>query len=230
MSESETYKELGALTRCKERWERWGWHILMQSKATCLLLPPSSIMKSLFRFAHDEAPGVRLAFIWASENITTNAGPISLRPTLTNCVISLKLTPIAWSEFKEESKGFSFFCIFAKKKIMHILQQPISREELRSLAGNTFGDMIKCVADVSMGILALDAELHADLERLLLENGSAQENLWGFNLYPNEEGEDFIEYDSLINIRSWQGNPSRGISNPETREAIEKIVAHFIIR
>ena len=118
----------------------------------------------------------------------------------------------------------------AKKKIMHLLQQPISREELRSLAGNTFGDMIKCVADVSMGILALDAELHADLESLLLENGSAQENLWGFNLYPNEEGEDFIEYDSLIIIRSWQGNPSRGISNPETREAIEKIVAHFIIR
>lgn len=29
---------------------------------------------------------------------------------------------------------------------MQILQQPISREELRSLAENTFGDMIKCVA------------------------------------------------------------------------------------
>ena len=112
---------------------------------------------------------------------------------------------------------------------MQILQQPISREELRSLAENTFGDMIKCVADVDEGLLALDAELHADLERLWLENGSAQENLWGFNLYPDEDGEDFIEYDSLINIRFWQGNPSRGISNPETREAIEKIVAQFII-
>lgn len=112
---------------------------------------------------------------------------------------------------------------------MQILQQPISREELRSLAENTFGDMIKCVSDVHEGLLALDAELHADLERLLLENGSAQENLWGFNLYPDEEGEDFIEYDSLINIRSWQGNPSRGISNPEIREAIEKIVAQFIL-
>ena len=112
---------------------------------------------------------------------------------------------------------------------MQILQQPISTKELRLLAENTFGDMIKCVADVSEGLLALDAELHADLERLLLENGSAQENLWGFNLYPDEEGEDFIEYDSLINIRSWQGNPSRGISNPEIREAIEKIVSQFII-
>ena len=112
---------------------------------------------------------------------------------------------------------------------MQILQQPIPKYELKRLAQNTFGDMIKCVADVRNGLLAIDAELHADLERLLLENGSVQEDLWGFNLYPDEEGEDFIEYDSLINIRFWQGNPSRGISNPETREAIEKIVTQFII-
>ncbi|MBR5398061.1 MAG: hypothetical protein IK145_09450 [Bacteroidales bacterium] len=112
---------------------------------------------------------------------------------------------------------------------MQILQTAITRAELAALAENTFGDMIKSVADVKRGLLALDAELHADLERLLLENGSAGEDLWGFNLYPDEEGEDFIEYDSLINIRSWQGNPSRGISDPETREAIENIVAQFII-
>ena len=122
-----------------------------------------------------------------------------------------------------------FFITFVKTHAMQILQTAITRAELAALAENTFGDMIKCVADVKQGLLALDAELHADLERLLLENGSAGEDLWGFNLYPDEEGEDFIEYDSLINIRSWQGNPSRGISNPETREAIEKIVAQFII-
>lgn len=111
---------------------------------------------------------------------------------------------------------------------MQILQQPISREELRTLAQNTFGDMIKCVADVQKGLLALDADLHADLERMLLENGSAQENLWGFNLWVEEEGEDFIEYDSLINIRSWQGNPSRGVENPEVRASIENIVDKFV--
>ena len=111
---------------------------------------------------------------------------------------------------------------------MQILQQPISREELRTLAQNTFGDMIKCVADVQKGLLALDADLHADLERMLLDNGSAQENLWGFNLWVEEEGEDFIEYDSLINIRSWQGNPSRGVENSEVRASIESIVDKFV--
>ena len=87
----------------------------------------------------------------------------------------------------------------------------------------------KCVADVRLGSLALDAELHADLERMLLENGSAAEDLWGFNLYPDEEGEDFIEYDSLINIRSWQNNPTRDVLDPDIREAIKQIVEQFII-
>ena len=111
---------------------------------------------------------------------------------------------------------------------MQILQQAISMAKLKELAQNTFGDMIKCVADVKRGLLAVDADLHADLEHLLLEDGSAQEDLWGFNLWVEEEGEDFIEFDSLINIRSWQGNPSRGVDNPEVQKVIKSIVDKFI--
>ena len=47
---------------------------------------------------------------------------------------------------------------------MLILSTPISRAELKEYAANTFGDMIKCVADVDKGLLAIDADLHADLE------------------------------------------------------------------
>ena len=112
---------------------------------------------------------------------------------------------------------------------MQILQQPITLTELKAFAQNTFGDMIKCVADVRRGLLALDADLHADLERLLLEDGSTQEDLWGFNLWVEEEGEDFIEFDSLINIRSWQGNPSRDVEDPQVRVSIKAIVHQFII-
>ena len=111
---------------------------------------------------------------------------------------------------------------------MLILEHPISRAELKDYAANTFGDMIKCVADVDKGLLAIDADLHADLERLLLENGSQQTSLWGFNLYPDETGEDFIEYDSLINIRSWQGNPSRDVLDKDVREKIAGIVNQYI--
>ena len=111
---------------------------------------------------------------------------------------------------------------------MLILNSPISKTTLKEYAANTFGDMIKCVADVDRGLLAIDADLHADLERMLLENGSQQASLWGFNLYPDETGEDFVEYDSLINIRSWQGNPSRDVKDPDVREKIVNIVDKFI--
>ena len=111
---------------------------------------------------------------------------------------------------------------------MIILERPISRAELKDYAANTFGDMIKCVADVDKGLLAIDAGLHADLERMLLENGSQQISLWGFNLYPDETGEEFIEYDSLINIRSWQDNPTRDVLDQGVREKIASIVSKFI--
>ena len=96
------------------------------------------------------------------------------------------------------------------------------------MAANTFVDMIKCVADVKQNLLAVDAELHADLESMLLENGSEQDYLWGFNLYPDETGDDFIEFDSLINIRSWQGNRSRDVEDENVREQIREIVSKYI--
>ena len=111
---------------------------------------------------------------------------------------------------------------------MQILQHSISKDELKLIAQNTFGDMVKCVADVRRKLLAIDADLHADLERLLLDDGSDQADLWGFNLWVNEEGDDFVEFDSLINIRSWQGNPSRDVLDQEVRAAIKRIVADNI--
>lgn len=41
--------------------------------------------------------------------------------------------------------------------------------DLTSIAGELYGDMVKAVADVAEDTLAIDAELHSDLERLLLE-------------------------------------------------------------
>ena len=111
---------------------------------------------------------------------------------------------------------------------MQILTEKISREQLKELASNTFVDMIKCVADVNRGLLAVDAELHADLESMLLEQGSEQEFLWGFNLYPDETGDDFIEFDSLINIRAWQGNRSRDVEDETVRKQIKELVSKFV--
>ena len=102
--------------------------------------------------------------------------------------------------------------------------------ELHEIATNTFGDMIKAVVDVKLANMAIDAELHADEEALLLENGADQKDLWGINLYPEIEGADFIEFDSMINLRPSIGNRSRGVENPEVREKIRKVVADLVIR
>lgn len=91
-----------------------------------------------------------------------------------------------------------------------------------------FGDMIKAVVDVKQGILGLDAELHADIEKELLAQGSTQADLWGINLYPELEDEDFIEFDSLINIRPYQGNRSRDVQDPAVRKQIIDIVNSLI--
>lgn len=61
---------------------------------------------------------------------------------------------------------------------MVIIDKPITRDELSKLAENYYGDMIKGVVDVDKQLLALDAELHSDLESLLLKEGSMQESLW----------------------------------------------------
>lgn len=111
---------------------------------------------------------------------------------------------------------------------MIILEKPVTRAELIELAENFYGDMVKGVVDVDKELLALDAELHSDLEGLLLGEGSQQEALWGINLYPEAEDEDFLEFDSLINIRPRQGNRSRYVENEEIREKIRIIVNKYM--
>jgi hypothetical protein len=112
---------------------------------------------------------------------------------------------------------------------MRILENPIHRDELSQIAQNGFEDFIKAVADVESGLLAIDAELHSDLESLLLERGSQQRDLWGINLYPGLAGEDFIEFDSLINIRPRQGNRTRGVESSEVQAKILEVVGRWIL-
>ena len=114
-------------------------------------------------------------------------------------------------------------------EFMRILDKPISREELKSIAGDMFGDMVKAVVDVRLDLLSIDAELHSDLEAVLLEKGSQQKDLWGINLYPFLEGEDFLEFDSMINMRPSQENMSRGVEDEVIRGEIVKIVNRWVM-
>ena len=113
---------------------------------------------------------------------------------------------------------------------MKIVDGAITIDELRRMAADRFGDLVKAVVDVERELIAVDAELHADLEALLLEDGSQQKNLWGINLYPEMPREEFIEFDSVINIRPSQGNRSRDVESEEIREKIIAILEKRIER
>jgi hypothetical protein len=106
----------------------------------------------------------------------------------------------------------------------------IGLHELQRMAAESFGDLVKAVVDVRQAIMAVDAELHADEEAVLIESGSDQTDLWGINLYPELEGMDFIEYDSMINLRPSAGNRSRGVEDPAIREKIQAIVADLVMQ
>jgi len=108
---------------------------------------------------------------------------------------------------------------------MEIITEMLELDRLKEMAVNTFGTLVKAVVDVDRELVAVDAELHSDLEALLLEDGSKQKSLWGINLYPEMAGEeDFIEIDSIINMRPSIGNRSRDVENREVRRKIIEIV------
>lgn len=113
---------------------------------------------------------------------------------------------------------------------MQIIKEKISVEDLRKMAGKLFGNLVKVVVDIEQGMMAVDGELHADLEALMIEQGSIQANLWGINFYPDLAGDDFVEFDSMINLRPSQNNRSRGVENPETQKKILEIVNQLVIR
>ncbi len=109
-----------------------------------------------------------------------------------------------------------------------IVRDPIRREVLRDMAGLQFGDMVKAVVDVEAGIMAIGGELHSDEEAMLLDDGSRQSNLWGINLYPEKPSEEWIEFDSMINVRPSGGNRSRFVESGEIREAVTGIVQRLV--
>lgn len=84
---------------------------------------------------------------------------------------------------------------------------------------------VKVTIDVKRGILAAGGTLHVDSEKLLLEDGSRQADLWGGGI-DFETGE--IDFDSMINIRPAQGNRARDVLDKKIREKMEEIIHRLL--
>ena len=81
---------------------------------------------------------------------------------------------------------------------MQVIKQPVSLIKIWEEREIAFEELLKIVVDIEKNLIAVDAEMHADLEQILLKDGSAQQDLWGANIYPFRLEKDQIEYTSLI--------------------------------
>jgi hypothetical protein len=111
-----------------------------------------------------------------------------------------------------------------------LIDEKIRLAQVKEMAQNQFGNLIKATIDTERKVIALGGDLHADEEALLLENGSEQQHLWGINIYPAKYGEEgFIEFDSMINIRPRDNNFSRDVEDKVAQKKIIEIVLNLII-
>ncbi len=105
-----------------------------------------------------------------------------------------------------------------------IVKDHISLEDIKDLARGGFDDMVKGVVDIVREVVVFGPELHVDAEQALLADGSQQNDVWGFNIYPDEDRSNWIEYDSMVNIRPNQNNRSRYVEDENVRKKILEIV------
>jgi len=105
-----------------------------------------------------------------------------------------------------------------------LIRKKATKKELDNL-GKHFKGYIKVVVDIEKEILAGGADRHCDEEKTLLEEGSQQKDLWGGG-YDLETKE--TDYNSVINLRPNQDNPSRDVMSQEVREKIDKIVKKLL--
>ena len=112
---------------------------------------------------------------------------------------------------------------------IELVRDGVPLRHLAELAEAGFGDLVKAVVDIQGAVMAIGGGLHADEEAVLLDLGSAQGDLWGINLYPEQhETGDWIEFDSMINVRPKQNNRSRSVEDPETQRRIVDLVNRLV--
>ncbi|OGZ99371.1 MAG: hypothetical protein A3C07_03235 [Candidatus Sungbacteria bacterium RIFCSPHIGHO2_02_FULL_47_11] len=111
---------------------------------------------------------------------------------------------------------------------MKVVASPIKKAEIAGIAKNQFGDLVKAAVDVEKEIMAIGGELHADEEALLIARGSRQENLWGINFYPDRSEDEWIEFDSMINVRPSQGNRSRSVESQAIQGKIKAVIKKLV--
>jgi hypothetical protein len=92
---------------------------------------------------------------------------------------------------------------------------------IREKVAEDLDGYVKVVVDIRQKILSAGGNLHVDGEKVLMEDGSKQADLWGGGI-DFETGD--IDFDSMINLRPGQGNKSREVLDKKIRKQMQAII------
>ncbi|MBI2621732.1 MAG: hypothetical protein HYW63_03790 [Candidatus Levybacteria bacterium] len=101
--------------------------------------------------------------------------------------------------------------------------KPYTKEEIEKLR-KEFDVYIKTVIDVKRKVCSAGCNRHFESEKILLEDGSVQSDLWGGGIDLETK---IIDFNSFINIRPKDGNTSNEIQSAKIRDEYEKLTIFF---
>jgi len=101
--------------------------------------------------------------------------------------------------------------------------KPFSKEEIIKLE-ECFDVYIKTVIDIEKKICSGGCDRHFESEKILLDKGSKQNDLWGGGI---DISTLTIDCNSFINIRPKQENPANEILDIKIRKRFEKLTKYF---
>ena len=104
--------------------------------------------------------------------------------------------------------------------------KPFTEEEIQQLR-EEFDRYIKTVIDVEKNICSAGCNRHFESEKILLDQGSKQEHLWGGGIDLDTKT---IDGNSFINIRPNQQNTSNEIQDKHIRDSFNKQMKFFFKR
>lgn len=100
---------------------------------------------------------------------------------------------------------------------------PFTKIEITKLS-EIFGTYIKTVIDVKKKVCSAGCDRHFESEKILLQRGSNQSDIWGGGIDLETK---VIDFNSFINIRPKDRNTSNEIQDAKIREKYEELTKYF---
>jgi hypothetical protein len=102
-------------------------------------------------------------------------------------------------------------------------KKPYTKEEVGKLK-ECFDVYIKTVIDIEKKICSAGIDRHFEGEKILIDKGSLQSNVWGGGI--DIETKE-IDCNSFINVKPSDNNLSNEIQDPKIRKKYEELTRYF---